>query len=134
MTETTDYPFRDTVRFELQDRREVRFPLASQDPGLVLEPRGPVNGEATESATGPDRRPRSNWHSGDVVELQLPMKLTPNAGTKTASGFQRGPLVYALEIEERLEKSAAIIAKFIPAALGITPCWRTRCETQTKLQ
>jgi DUF1680 family protein len=102
VTERTDYPFRDLVRFEIQTSGEVRFPLHLRIPGWCSAPRVSVNGAPQpQSVTGDVCVLNRNWNSGDVVELQLPMQLKTERWHENSVGFRRGPLVYALKIDER---------------------------------
>lgn len=102
ITEKTNYPFRETVCFEVQTEGKVRFPLHLRIPGWCSNPQITIEGEAI-------RKPQSGcvfvlnrtWKSGDVVELKLPMQLKTKRWHENSVGLQRGPLVYALKIEER---------------------------------
>ena len=40
------------------------------------------------------------WQEGDLVELQLPMKVSLNRWVENAVSVERGPLVYVLKIRE----------------------------------
>ncbi len=41
------------------------------------------------------------WQDGDLVELQLPMKVALNRWVENSISVERGPLVYALKIREK---------------------------------
>ena len=106
VTETTDYPFRDRVRFEIQSDGEVQFPLHLRIPGWCTTSRILVNDEPLQKfGAGKIAVIDRVWQAGDVVELHLPAELTAKRWHENSVGFQRGPLVYALEIEEEWKKS-----------------------------
>ena len=105
ITETTDYPFRDTIRFEIETDGELEFPLHLRVPGWCKAPHVTINGTVVHEADSSqivmlDR----TWTSGDVVELKLPMQLKSKRWHENSVGFQRGPLVFALKIEEQWER------------------------------
>ena len=76
ITETTDYPFRETVTFAVKTPRPVQFPLVLRIPAWTSEPAVAVNG-ATLTGVKPGEffRIAREWKSGDSVELHLPMRV-----------------------------------------------------------
>ncbi|MFN2440335.1 MAG: hypothetical protein ABR503_14125 [Chitinophagaceae bacterium] len=44
------------------------------------------------------------WSSGDQLTLQLPMEVTTSNWGSNSRAIERGPLVYALKLEEKWEK------------------------------
>ena len=102
ITETTDYPFDGTVSFRLSFPGEgTAFPLLLRIPAWCENPLVEVNGERTapEAVDGIVRLYRK-WSDGDSIQLRLPMKLKVEEGYDKAWSFVRGPLVYALRMEE----------------------------------
>jgi hypothetical protein len=105
ITETTDYPFDDTIELRLAAARPVKFPLLLRIPRWCEQARIEVNGKAV----GVTARPLSwvrlerTWRGGDMVRLQLPMaiRLTQWRENKNAVSVHRGPLTYSLKIGER---------------------------------
>jgi len=105
VTETTDYPFDDTVLLRVSLPRAVRFPLALRLPGWCDAPAISVNGKAQVF------RPKSgayavldrDWNDGDQIELRLPMSVRVKTwpADKNAVSVSRGPLSYSLRIEEK---------------------------------
>ncbi|GIP48434.1 hypothetical protein J53TS2_20250 [Paenibacillus sp. J53TS2] len=107
LTQTTDYPWDGTVRFEVEPEGEGRFTLALRLPDWCPKASLKVNGEIVPLEEGLFQdgylRLQRQWSKGDIVELTLAMPATrmyshplvrANAG-KVA--LQRGPLVYCLE-------------------------------------
>lgn len=111
ISETTDYPFDETIRLQMTMPKSMRFPLELRVPGWCQGPRVSVNGQnviTTQPRAGwlaVDRR----WQSGDVVLLDLPMTIQVKTWPKNKNGVSvsRGPLTYSLKIGERWQKYGA---------------------------
>jgi uncharacterized protein len=81
----TDYPFDETIRFEVSPARTARFPLYFRIPAWCRNPEIKVNRSATDArpaASGFVRIERE-WSKGDVVELRLPMAVRLERGYET---------------------------------------------------
>jgi hypothetical protein len=108
ISEETDYPFSDTVRFTVQTSKTEKFPLYLRTPRWSEGAKVTINGKAAKVEAKPltfvriDRR----WRNGDVVELKLPMKLSVRrwAKNENAASVDYGPLSFSLEIKERFSK------------------------------
>ncbi len=105
MTEETFYPMDGTVGFRLSilDKRQqsVHFPFHLRIPAWCKEAIVRINGEAYKCYSGGtiaviDRI----WKTGDFVELSLPMSIELESWYENSVSVKRGPLVYALRIEE----------------------------------
>lgn len=99
--ETTDYPFKENVRFTFKTVDKVQFPFHLRIPEWCKKPSVSVNGDIIEinqqnNIIVIDRM----WSSGDQVELRLPMEFRYSHWYENSLGIERGPLVYALRIEE----------------------------------
>lgn len=118
LQQETDYPFDGTVRLALTLARPARFDLRLCIPAWAEDCSVQINGEpaATTARAGTYFPLHREWHSGDVVTLQLPMR--PQLHYRTHRNIQesrapdgspvrqqvlhfdyaavtRGPLVYA---------------------------------------
>ena len=110
LKEETFYPFGETVKvtvdFASRKVRNAYFPLYFRIPqwcnGAVVT----VNGEtAVESPkAGETVCVNRRWSKGDVVELAFPMEVRVSHWYDGATVVERGPLVYALRMEEKWEK------------------------------
>ncbi|MHB8972049.1 MAG: beta-L-arabinofuranosidase domain-containing protein [Pirellulaceae bacterium] len=73
---TTDYPFGETMRMQVEPEQDVAFPLYLRIPSWCHEPHIAVNG-APVAATPDDKgfvRIARTWSKHDVVELAFPMQ------------------------------------------------------------
>jgi DUF1680 family protein len=101
ITETTGYPFQDKIEFGLKTERPVKFPLHLRIPEWCKNPVVKVNGVTVEVAALKNIVILNrDWQNGDKVELQLPMDFRFSRWYENSLGIERGPLVYALKIEE----------------------------------
>jgi hypothetical protein len=104
IVQETDYPFRDTISFEVKTAKPVNFPLALRIPEWCGGATISVNGKDAklECKAGTFAVVDREFQDGDKIILQLPMKVQLKdwfAGG--AVSVERGPLVYSLKIDEK---------------------------------
>ncbi len=101
-TETTNYPFSDRIVFTLSAPGSRSFPLYLRVPAWCSQPDVKVNG-VSQGNFGPGALIRLDrtWNDKDQVELILPMEVRFSYWFEQSVGIERGPLVYALRIEEQ---------------------------------
>lgn len=108
VTEDTHYPMDDKIQFTvrlLDKTKEVDFPLHLRIPGWCKEATVTVNGVPESTAKGNSTAIiRRTWKTGDQVVLHLPMEVTTSKWYENSIAVERGPLVYALKMEEKWEK------------------------------
>jgi hypothetical protein len=104
----TGYPFDGTVDMEIAADNPVLFPLYLRVPRWCEGFGVTVNGEKLDARPAPSQylRIEREWHNGDSVRIEMPMKISltdwPRNGSMTVD---RGPLSYSVRIEERWERS-----------------------------
>jgi DUF1680 family protein len=102
MLEETDYPFNDNIRFTFKSAVPVAFPLHLRIPAWCDKSIIKINGEIWDRPAGNQIiKVKRDWKKNDVVELILPMKVTTSRWFNNSVGVERGPLVYALKVEEQ---------------------------------
>lgn len=108
LTETTNYPFDETVSLTVNTAEAVNFPLYLRIPAWAEGATVTVNGapEAIADAAGKYVRLERTWADGDVVELTLPMTLTIQnwLQNKNSVSINYGPLTLSLAIDETWEQ------------------------------
>lgn len=109
MTEETYYPMDGTVSFRLDllDKRakNVRFPFHLRIPGWCKEATVRINQKEYGQYSGNSIAVIDRiWKTGDLVELTLPMSVSLETWYENSVSVHRGPLVYALRIEEQWQK------------------------------
>ena len=106
LTETTGYPFDETVTFRIsfpeKKVKKSRFPLEFRIPEWAEGAQVKVNGEdyPGEAKAGEVIRFVREWKSGDVITLLLPMPVRTETWCDQAWSIYRGPLLYALKMDE----------------------------------
>jgi hypothetical protein len=105
ITETTDYPFADTIQFKVTTASPVRFPLYLRVPKWAKGASVQVNQTSpiVESKAFCYRVVDREWKDGDTVTLKLPMRITLRTWDKNkhSVSVDRGPLTYSLKIGEQ---------------------------------
>lgn len=106
--EKTNYPFEEDITFELNivdDAEVVEFPLHLRIPEWCEMATIKINNEVWEESEGNQIvRIKREWKSGDVVELALPMDVSISRWYEGSAAVERGPLLYALRMEENWTK------------------------------
>lgn len=106
LTVDTNYPFEEYVAISLELAQPTRFPIKLHMPGWCDAPILQVNGERIEMTDRTDDyfTIEREWQHGDRLQLSLPMPIAIERRGQGALSIQRGPLVYALPVEERWQK------------------------------
>ncbi|MEO5999533.1 MAG: beta-L-arabinofuranosidase domain-containing protein [Chitinophagaceae bacterium] len=106
--EETNYPFEETIKFTLSINKNVKslsFPFHLRIPEWCKHAVIKINGKILQESEG-NKIVKINreWKTGDVVELQLPMHIFKNTWYENSISIERGPIVYALKMEEEWKK------------------------------
>jgi hypothetical protein len=105
INEVTSYPFEDQVRFELTMPKAAAFPFQLRIPSWCKEATLLLNGQPLQHAKGGEiATVNRTWKSGDQLTLQLPVEVTTTVWGRNSRSVERGPLVYALKLNEKWEK------------------------------
>jgi hypothetical protein len=103
--EDTEYPFRETVRFTVENTAKQPFALRLRIPAWATRATVTVNGKPAKAPkAGTFYVLEQTWKANDVVELRLPMDVRVPAGFNQSVSVERGPLVYSLKLEESWTK------------------------------
>ena len=124
-TETTDYPFSDTITFTLSSPGALAFPLHLRIPGWCSAPVLQVNGQNVASPAGPAfTTVNRTWNNGDTVTLRLPQqtKVRTWNGNHNSVSVDHGPLTYSLLIGENYVQTGGS-AEFPQTEVHATTAW-----------
>lgn len=103
--EVTNYPFDDMISFDITAKKEVAFPFHIRIPAWCKEAVISINGEKPRNEKGGQIIILNRtWRDGDKVTVHLPMNVSTSNWGRNSRAVERGPLVYALKLEERWEK------------------------------
>ena len=101
ITEATGFPFRDEIDFTVNLDKSGTFPFHLRIPGWTKDAEVIINGiKWSGSIDKGIAKINRTWENGDKVKLKLPMSLKVSQWYDFAVSIERGPLVYALKIEE----------------------------------
>lgn len=101
IVEDTRYPFEETVRFRIDPDRSVTFPLRIRVPSWSKGVTVSLNGEEVAGIWSERLvELRREWRAGDEVEVGFRARVGFSRWHENAVAVQRGPLLYALRIEE----------------------------------
>jgi len=94
ITEDTQYPFSDSITFEIKTSKPVRFPITLRIPSWAGNTKITTTG--TVSGEPPLQTVTNTWKTGDkiLVEFENPVKLIPT--TDEEYTVNRGPLLFVL--------------------------------------
>ncbi|MEV7323469.1 beta-L-arabinofuranosidase domain-containing protein [Streptomyces sp. NPDC093970] len=125
VTETTDYPFGDTVTLTVSVPGTLDFPLYLRIPGWCGSPQVTVAGAAVAASAGPSWTVvRRAWHDGDTVTLRFPQStvLRTWTGNHGVTAVDRGPLTYSLSIGENYVQTGGT-SQFPQYEVHATTAW-----------
>ena len=135
LRQTTDYPWKPTVRIDVAPAAPTTFTVSLRIPGWCRRASLTLNGRRAALRRLMRRgyaRLRRRWRPGDRIELTLPMpveRVEAHPSVRHDAGrsaLQRGPIVYCLEqvdngpdlADLRLPRNAALRPRFEPDLLG----------------
>lgn len=108
ITEETGYPMDDQILMTVEivgEQKQVTFPLYLRIPGWCKESAVTVNGEkVVNSNAGEVVLIQRSWKNGDKIVLSFPMEVTTSRWYENSVAVERGPLVFALKMDEKWEK------------------------------
>ncbi|MFP5115403.1 beta-L-arabinofuranosidase domain-containing protein [Bacillaceae bacterium C204] len=98
----SQYPFNEKIIMSVEPAKKVTFPIKLRIPQWCTTPIIKVNGQLIELAKAVKGYVTitREWNKGDRIELELAMEIQLDYRGHHAVGVNRGPLVYALPVEE----------------------------------
>lgn len=105
IVEETDYPFEESIRFTLEPEQPVEFSLHFRVPDWARGVGLRINDQEV-GAVPTERllRVRREWKAGDRVTLDFETEVRLTRWMENAVAVERGPLVYALRIQENWQR------------------------------
>lgn len=103
IVEDTAYPMEEVIRFRISMSGDggESFPFHLRIPGWCREAEISINGTRVQTAAGGTVAVLAReWHDGDCLVLHLPMQVTISRWYENSAAVERGPLVYALALQE----------------------------------
>lgn len=112
VTENTSYPFEETIRFTItfpdKKIKTALFPFHFRVPAWCSKAVVKLNGEITETNASSGQIVKINrvWKNGDQLSIEFPMQVSASYWYDGAAVVERGPLLYALKMNETWTKKA----------------------------
>lgn len=103
--EETNYPFEETIRFRMKMKRSTPFSFWLRIPQWCKGASITVNGQAADIVckAGTFVEVQRKFSDGDIIELKLPMKAKSVSMPYDGIAFERGPLVFSLNVKAQEE-------------------------------
>ena len=126
LVEDTFYPFdgKVTVTVKLERKcSKLRLPLEFRVPSWCKEAVAEYKGGSVRAEGGTMLKIDDKWKDGDRITLSFPMEISTSKWYDGATVVERGPLVYALKMQEtwtRKEFTGADSAKYGPYYYEVT--------------
>lgn len=102
IVQETHYPFDDEIKFTINTAKPIRFALSLRIPGWCKAPRIALNGRTIPLPAVKNGfvRIERSFRPNDVITLTLPMASSHSHWPEGGVGFEHGPLVYSLPVDE----------------------------------
>jgi len=124
ITEETDYPFADLLRFTVNPAKPTAFPFKLRVPRWAVNPRVAVNGEMLANVkAGEFLSIDRTWKAGDKVTVEFPADLETKNTLRGSATLWRGPLVFSLRIGEKVDTVNKIAPGFDEVEFTPTTPW-----------
>ena len=107
IAEETNYPMDDNITFVIKDVKKagIEFSLHLRIPTWCKEAKVFLNGKSLVYNMSENQIVVKNtWKKGDKLELILPMEVKTNTWYENSISLERGPLVFALRMNEKWNK------------------------------
>jgi uncharacterized protein len=96
----TDYPFRETVQITISCESALTFPLQLHIPSWTRGATIQIGNQREPVETGSWYHLEREWSGSERLLLHLPMRIQVQTRYHNSVALERGPLVYALPIDE----------------------------------
>jgi hypothetical protein len=114
ITEETDYPFSDRIRFSIRSKQPASFPIYFRIPSWADNAEFSLS-EGTNTTSHPQKgtlfKVERLWKSGDVVTLNFNSKVRTETRENNSVAVAWGPLYFVLRIGEAFRE--------VPASQGL---------------
>ncbi len=106
ITQETDYPFDGQIRLKVNLPEPTNFPLHLRIPAWATGATISVKGQQLSPAPGQIAVLDRTWKTGDVVRIELPMRVRTEPRPNGAVAVARGPIYFALRIGQDYRECA----------------------------
>ncbi|OFY59215.1 MAG: hypothetical protein A2V50_01505 [Bacteroidetes bacterium RBG_19FT_COMBO_42_10] len=100
ISEETDYPFKGDIKLKISTVGPVRFPLYLRIPGWADSASIQYKGRRVTGTAGSTVKLSGNWKDGDIIIMQIPLKIRTEKRYNNSTSLLRGPLYFSLRLEK----------------------------------
>jgi len=126
LKQETDYPWDGAVKITIESCKDTPFEMMLRIPEWAAETTLRVNGkdDGVEITPGKYATIAREWQAGDVVELNMPMKVRLLGGhprieeVRNQAAIKRGPVVYCVESPD-LPDGTDILDVYLPSDIEL---------------
>lgn len=130
LSQTTAYPWEGSVNIKIESCKKAPFDILVRIPDWATNTKLFVNNEEipVSSKRGSYVTIQRKWRRGDVIKLELPMKIKLYTGhnrieeTRNQVAIKRGPVVYCLESAD-LPMDIDVLDVYLPSKTVLTPSY-----------
>ncbi len=102
--EETNYPFDEQIKLKISLSESTEFPLRLRIPAWCKNPTIKINGKDYKGVkAGEIVKINRHWKNKDEVLINFPMEVNVAQQVNNSVSVERGPLVYALQIDNKYE-------------------------------
>lgn len=115
VTETTSYPFGEEILFSFDPAKPVDMPFTFRVPGWCGHASLEVNGQPYKGRLAPGTfvTLRRTFRKGDRLLLRVPMQVRMRRWGQWGGLVERGPLLYAYPVPEKVRVDTAVYANLL---------------------
>lgn len=100
ITEDTNYPFDEQIKLGIAVENGTNFSLSLRIPSWSSKALLKLNGVILNGVkAGEIYKIERSWNTGDQIELNFPMEIKSREEVNNSISVERGPMVYALQME-----------------------------------
>jgi uncharacterized protein len=116
ITENTRYPFSTSIEFAMNMEHDTHFPFTVRVPRWCKGASIQINGKPIDGnpEAGTFVKINRKFSDGDVVAVTLPQEIKATSWPSNGIVLERGPIVYALKIDEEWE----LMDKAVESCIG----------------
>jgi hypothetical protein len=100
ITEETGYPFNGSVSLTMKMDHPVRFPLYLRIPGWADSVIIKYKNQSKAVKGGSEFMMENRWKDGDMISIEIPMKIRVEQRSNRSLSVLRGPLYFSLRIDK----------------------------------
>jgi hypothetical protein len=100
ISEETEYPFKGSIKLTINTKKTVKFPLYLRIPGWADTVSISFKNKSIQGIPGSTVKIMEKWKDGDIVFMNIPLKIRTERRFNNSVSILRGPLYFSLRIDK----------------------------------